>query len=138
MLRFAHLEGGSAPMAGFIPLVTAAIPLVKDIADSIKKKVETSTAAASTKAQADAAKVDKNKGPAVAKAAATGVSDAAKSSVGEAAKTLSADYKKAQLALSEQLDILAALRPFFDAEDHLFAMKQVLTFKGQKLDPKDV
>jgi hypothetical protein len=66
------------------------------------------------------------------------VTQAAKDGADEVATSVSASFSKAQQDLSAQLAIVAALRPFFLAEDSLFAMRMVITFKGQKLSSDDI
>jgi hypothetical protein len=127
-------------MGGFVGVLSAAIPVVQKIVDEIKEKIDSKTKAVAP----DAAKAatdktgDKKKGPEAAEAATPVVVTAAKQGAQEVADNSSASYKKAQLDLSEQLAIVASLRPIFIAEDHVFAMRQVLAFKDENLDSDDV
>jgi hypothetical protein len=127
-------------MAGFVTVLSAAIPVVQTIVDQIKNSIDTKTKQASdqaAKAASDQIR-DPKKGSQAAAAATPVVANAAKEGAQEVADSLSASYKKAQLDLSEQLAVVASLRPFFAAEDHIFAIRQVLDFKDRRLSPDDV
>jgi hypothetical protein len=137
-------------MAGFVAALGAAIPVIQDIVNEVKqnidKKTQDPTQTQETTAKASAAATDatkdSKKGPAAAQAVTpivtTAVATAAKAGADEVAASASASFSKAQLDLSNQLVIVAGLKPFFDAEDIVFAMKAVITFKGQKLDSDDI
>jgi hypothetical protein len=131
-------------MAGFASALGLAVPIIKDIASAIQAGIDKKTSSkdvsddASKKAIA-AAGNDKKKGTAAATAVTPVVSEAAKAAADEVAKKLSKTYSKAQRELSIQLAIAGSLHPFFEAEDNLFAMTQVITYKefGKNLNADD-
>ena len=131
-------------MAGFVSALAFAVPIIKDVASAIQAGIDKKTSSkavsdqASEKATAAVGK-DQKKGSAAASAVTPVVSEAAKAAADEVAKKLSTEYSKAQRELSVQLAIAGDLHSFFDAEDNLYAMTQVITFKdfGKKLDADD-
>jgi hypothetical protein len=130
-------------MGGFVAALGLAIPVVQKIAGDIKdaidsKKSDKKVQGDASQAATTAAKVDAKKGAAAADAVTPVVTEAAKAAADQVAQNASAAYSKMQEDLSEQLAIAASLQHFFHAEDNLYAMREVITVKGDKLDLHDL
>jgi hypothetical protein len=127
-------------MAGFVAILGAAIPVMQTLVEQIKKNIDDKTKQASPQAaQAASTQLkDDKKGTQAAAAVTPVVVAAAKDGAQQAGDTLAAQYKQAQLKLGEQLAIVASIRPFFIAQDHIFAMRELLNFKDQELDADDL